>query len=99
MLDVIARIIAETGQVPMDIDGSPEIHREGGTYRAFWLSAPDKQFTIFSNGDWDFSSTELYIEGRTWPPHSRAWIRRLIRRGLLGTYAYAAVMEWKALLS
>ena len=51
MLDVIARIIAETGQVPMNIDGSPEIHREGGTYRAFWLSGPDKQFTIFSNGD------------------------------------------------
>ncbi len=69
---------------------------ENGAYKVVW-SGEHGIFTVYSNGEWDWQSEQAYISGRTMPPHSRAWLRKLIKQGVYDQLAISAIFEWRSL--
>ncbi len=69
---------------------------ENGIYKVVWLGEHGI-FSIYSNGEWDWQSDEQYLAGKTMPPHSRAWLRKLVKAGVYDQLAISAIFEWRAL--
>lgn len=84
----------------MIAEGSERVIREWVTrkrrytYRVTYETESNR-LDIYDDGTWEVELPQ--VGGRSRPPHSRAWIRKLIAKGMTLEMAMMHVMEWQAL--
>jgi hypothetical protein len=76
--------------------GADDYCDDGGGYKVVWVGEHGI-FTVYSDGEWDWETEQAGISGRTMPPHSRAWLRKLFKAGVYDQIAISAIFEWRAL--
>lgn len=82
-IDLGTRVSATSAEIFSDFGK----RRSGLNYKIEYFLDDDETFTIYGDGGFAYDDPKGSVEGKLTPPHSKTWIRRMIKSGYAPDYA------------